>query len=74
MRSSSHTYALVCGTWANRLYSAHYTYISKVPIQNFDITVDDFKRDEFVIARRDAADEEEGGVAAVYDFGVCFVD
>ena len=44
--------------------------IPKVSIQHLDVAVDDFERNEFVIALGDARDEEEGGVAAIDYFGV----
>lgn len=46
------------------------TYVSKVSIQYFYITVDDFKCDKFVILRTNSADEEQGGITTVYDLGI----
>ena len=43
------------------------TYVSKVPIEDLDVAVYEFERDELVVLVAYLAYEEEGGVAAVYD-------
>lgn len=42
--------------------------VSKVPIENFYVSMYDFKRDELVVRVGDGGDEEQGGVAAVDHF------
>jgi hypothetical protein len=43
------------------------TYVSKGPIEDLDVAVYEFKRDELVVLVAYLAYEEEGGIAAVYD-------
>ena len=43
------------------------THISKVSVQSFDITVDDFQGDELVLSRSDARHEEQRCVSSIHD-------
>ena len=47
------------------------SYISKVAIEYFDVAMDYFEGDEFVVAVADSADEEERSVSPVDNFGIC---
>ena len=47
------------------------THVSEIPIQDFDVAVDDLERYEFVVSRRNATDEEERSVSPVDDLGIC---
>jgi hypothetical protein len=43
------------------------TYVSKVLIEDLDVAVYDFERNELIVLVAYLAYEEEGGVAAIYD-------
>lgn len=45
-------------------------YVTEIPIEDFDVAMDDFEGDEFVIAVTDATDEKEGSVSPINDFGI----
>ena len=42
-------------------------HVPEIPIQDFDVTMNDLQRREFVISRRDPAHEEEGSVSPIND-------
>lgn len=46
-------------------------YISKISVQNFDVTVDDLQCHQLIVSRPDATDEEQRGIAAIYNFRIC---
>lgn len=46
------------------------TYIPEVPVEHFDISVNDLKCYELVVPRSDPADEEQRRISAVYDLRV----
>ena len=46
------------------------THIPEIPIQYFDVTMDDLQRREFVVSRRDPAHEEKRSVSPVDDLGI----
>lgn len=50
---------------------AHATHVAEIPVENLYVSVDDLERDELVVSWGYRADEEERGIAAVDDFGVC---
>ena len=45
--------------------------IAVVLVHLLDIAMDYFERDQLVVGRVAAGDEEERGIAAIYDLGVC---
>ena len=53
--------------------SKRHTHVSKISVEHFDITMDDFKRHELVVRLADAAHEEQGSVSSVDDLGICGV-
>ena len=46
------------------------TYISKVPIQDFYVAMNNLQCHEFIIIGADAGDEEKGSVSTVDNFGI----
>ena len=46
------------------------THVPEIPIQYFDVTMDDLQRREFVVSRRDPTHEEKGSVSPVDDLGI----
>lgn len=50
-----------------------WTCVAKIPIENLDITMYNFQRDQLVVSRRNGADEEQRGITSVNDLGVCVV-
>lgn len=46
-------------------------HVSEIPIQDFDVTMDDLERHEFVVSRRHPAHEEKRSVSPVDDLGIC---
>ena len=72
-KSSSHTCERKFGVWARIGIMGRRrrrTHVPEIPIQDFDITMDDLQRREFVIPRRDPTHEEKGGVSPVDDLGI----
>lgn len=51
-----------------------FTDIPKILVERLDVSMDDFERQELVVVRVDACDEEETGVAPVDDFRVLVFD
>ena len=49
------------------------TYVTEVPIQNLNITMNDLQRDEFVIAGSNTGDEEERGISPIDHLGICIL-
>lgn len=47
-----------------------FTHVSKVPVKDLDVAMDDLERDEFVVGVGDRGDEEQGSVTTVNDFRV----
>jgi hypothetical protein len=48
-------------------------YISKVFVEDLNITVHDFECNQLVVSVRNLADEEQGGIAPVYNLILCEV-
>lgn len=47
------------------------TYVSKILIEDLDVAMYEFERNELVVLVAYLTYEEEGGVAAVYDLSGC---
>ena len=44
--------------------------VAVILVHLLDVAVDDFERDQLIVGRVAAGDEEERGISAIYDLGV----
>ena len=55
----------VLGSWVGGR-----THIPEIPVQDFDVAVNDLQRRELVVSRRDSTHEEERSVSPVDNLGI----
>ena len=47
------------------------THIAKVPVQDLDVSVDDLKHHQLIVALANPANEEERCISSVHDLRIC---